>query len=315
MEMLDGLNLSQIHALLERGGETLLQTHLPGLRLRDALHTFALVYLRQLFVTGFFHGDPHPGNILLRADNSVAFVDCGISGELRLADRTVLLGYYQNLAAGNIAKSVRYYANLTEPADDADMPGFERDVEVILRRWYRASQDPAATPLELHWGRYVNEIVAAARVHGLRLRSDYLMWARAIGMLNTNLLMFSVDFLAELRLFFEQMHQQLLQQAFGREQVLRWVQGVSALSTDGTREMVTAVSGGRRGPAFIVERPSRASLRAAHTRHVRLASAVLGISVAALAVAAHALDPAFRVGFGIVATGFLMWPIVRIGRA
>jgi len=315
MEMLDGLNLSQIHALLERGGEPLLQSSLPGLRLREALHTFALVYLRQLFVTGFFHGDPHPGNILLRADNSVAFVDCGISGELRLADRRVLLGYYQNLAKGDIAKSVRYYARLTEPADDADMPGFERDVEVILRRWYWASHDPGATLVELHWGRYVNEIVAAARVHGLKLRSDYLMWARAIGMLNTNLLMFSVDFLAELRLFFEQMHQELLEQAFGREQVLRWARSVSALSTDGTRQIATLASGGRRVPVSVVQRPSRALLRAAHARHVVLAVAVLGLSAAGLVVAVPALDPAFRIGLGIVATGFLTWPIVRMGRA
>ncbi len=51
--------------------------------------------LTQVFIHGFFHADPHPGNILVLKDNSIAFVDFGIVGHFdkKLKDKSISLFY------------------------------------------------------------------------------------------------------------------------------------------------------------------------------------------------------------------------------
>lgn len=315
MTLVTGLNLSQIRDLLDRGGQDLLKQYLPGLRLDEALHTFTTVYLRQLFITGFFHGDPHPGNILLRDDNSVAFVDCGISGELWPAQRADLLGYYRNLAAGDIEKSARFYTRLTERNDYADAPAFQREVEEILQQWYAASLNPSAGPRALHWGRYVNEIVTAAARHGVTLRSDFLMWSRAIGMLNTNLLMFSVDFLSELRSFFARMHASAIGDLANPENVLESLRTAVAFAADEAPYAMQALNRAASGrfPGVICKRPSRAAKRSARSRNRALAVSLLGVSSAVLAASGD--DAVFRTSFAAAAILCLAWPLMRTGQA
>src|SRR5688572_3491262 len=82
MELVEGLSLSVVSRLYDAGGEVAVQGQLPGVDLSLALHRLFEGYLHQLFVTGFFHGDPHPGNIIIREDSTVAYVDFGIFGEL-----------------------------------------------------------------------------------------------------------------------------------------------------------------------------------------------------------------------------------------
>jgi len=66
------------------GPEALVAARIPP---RRAAENLARVMLQQIFVHGYFHGDPHPGNVLFRPGAQVAFLDCGnaiaIGPELR----------------------------------------------------------------------------------------------------------------------------------------------------------------------------------------------------------------------------------------
>ena len=82
MELIEALSVAEIARLFEAGGEAAIRARLPNLDLRLALKHFATACLHQIFDKRFFHGDPHPGNIMIRDDNTVVFVDFGIFGEL-----------------------------------------------------------------------------------------------------------------------------------------------------------------------------------------------------------------------------------------
>ena len=133
LEFLDGVSIARVMLLLEQGRDREIQLLLPQLDLRGVAHRLASACLHQFFVTGFFHGDPHPGNILIRQDNSVAFLDFGIFGELTEYHRRMLEGHIGNIATGNIELSFRYYSALITPTAEADMRRFSEEGKAVLQ--------------------------------------------------------------------------------------------------------------------------------------------------------------------------------------
>lgn len=68
MERIDGFKINDINRLIDGGYD-----------LNDVGKKLALSYFKQVFKDGFFHGDPHPGNILIR-EGKICFIDFGIMG-------------------------------------------------------------------------------------------------------------------------------------------------------------------------------------------------------------------------------------------
>lgn len=56
--------------------------HSNGLNVEKILKNLIYAYFLQIFKHGFFHGDPHPGNILVTEEGKIAFVDFGIMGRI-----------------------------------------------------------------------------------------------------------------------------------------------------------------------------------------------------------------------------------------
>jgi ubiquinone biosynthesis protein len=72
MEFIEGVRIDDPEDVVEMG----IDPHEIGVR---GFHA----YLRMIFEDGFFHGDPHPGNLLVTKEGDIAFLDFGIVGILR----------------------------------------------------------------------------------------------------------------------------------------------------------------------------------------------------------------------------------------
>lgn len=70
LEKIDGVKINSVKTLLRNGYDT-----------TDIAKKLALSYCKQIFEDGFFHGDPHPGNLLV-SDRKICFIDFGIMGRL-----------------------------------------------------------------------------------------------------------------------------------------------------------------------------------------------------------------------------------------
>ncbi|HJQ31339.1 MAG TPA: AarF/UbiB family protein [Pyrinomonadaceae bacterium] len=207
MEFIDAPSLAQVLSLAEQGRDEVIFARLPNLDFGRAGSNMAQACLRQLFVDGFFHGDPHPGNILILDGNRVAFVDFGIFGRLSDYQREVLAAYIESTAVGNLNQSVRNFLKLATPTEETDLRAFELEATGILRRWYESSRSPAATFKERAMGKYFGELLSAVRRHRLRMRVDTLIFWRALNSLDYSALTMSrhFDLLRELRKFFKQL--------------------------------------------------------------------------------------------------------------
>ena len=86
LEYIDGIELHKLHKIKNK----------KEYKIKEIINNGFNAILTQVFVHGFFHADPHPGNILILKGNNIAFVDFGIVGHFDnyLKKKSVELFYY-----------------------------------------------------------------------------------------------------------------------------------------------------------------------------------------------------------------------------
>lgn len=272
MEFVDAPSLAE---LIHQVEDT---TTPPPVDIERALRNLAAASLRQLFVTGFFHADPHPGNILIREDGTVVFVDFGIFGQLSGDRREVFAQYIENLAMGNIEQSYRYFVRLLEPTSETDLQQLRRDVYAIMQGWYEASRQPD-TPLSArHLGKYFGEFITAIKANRVRMGLDTLLFWRALLALDSTALRFQeqFDLLGELRTFFERTRpgvpERVLALVTDRELAL----SIYRIAHDGVEQARTTIDDLAEGRYLLpVRRELSRTETSAGNREVRLVAACI----------------------------------------
>jgi len=206
LEFIEGVSLGALWSARRSGNEAWIQRMLPDLSLDRTLHNLAVACLHQLFTTGFFHGDPHPGNILIQRQHRVAMVDFGIFGELRDRDRKLLRLYLEHLALGEFERSFQYYSQLFEPTAATDFPSFKRQTLGLMRHWYRLVRNPQSAPAERLASRFSDEMSLVVRNNRMRMDMNNLLFWRVLIILDSVAVQSAAHFnlLAEMRAFFEQ---------------------------------------------------------------------------------------------------------------
>ena len=89
----------------------------------------------SLFECPFFHGDPHPGNIVVRPDNKIVLVDFGACGVFTEKERNLMRQLHYFKSMDDIGGMVQSVIALMEPIPPIDMEGFERDLQ---NEWWHA---------------------------------------------------------------------------------------------------------------------------------------------------------------------------------
>lgn len=129
--------------------------------------------LRMILIEGFFHADPHDGNLLYLPGNRMAFIDFGIVGRLTPMRRRQVVDLLLAIAErdGHGAADV-----LLEWADcdDADFDRLSCDMEEFIGRYYGASLKHVHLPVML------SDLGQILRRHKLRLPPDLVLLFRAL---------------------------------------------------------------------------------------------------------------------------------------
>ena len=187
MEGLPGIHVPVIHTELSTS-KIITQEFVEGVKVSDveAIEAAGLdreeiarnalrALIKQLPVDGFFHADPHPGNLLVNLDTGVlTFIDLGMMGELDVQKRLrlgQLMIVSQQGSAEGMASALR---GMSVPiAGEVDEKGFRRD---FVRRMGRYMGSDRITS----FGQIANEGFELLRVHGLRLDADLTLAVKAL---------------------------------------------------------------------------------------------------------------------------------------
>ncbi len=104
---------------------------------RNALSSLLFrAFFQQYFLDGFFHADPHPGNIFYLSDGRVALLDCGMMGRLDPQTRTTLTEMVLAIVSSDAQRCAQLTLQLAEPLQAVDLAKLEHDYSRLLSRYY-----------------------------------------------------------------------------------------------------------------------------------------------------------------------------------
>lgn len=146
-------------------------TEVDGPVLADQLFR---AYLKQIIVDGFFHADPHPGNVLLTRDSRVALIDLGMVSRVGPGLQDDLLTLLLAIVDGRADDAAERAIKIGRRREDYDDEGARRKIARLVLR------HKGATMAEFDAGRVILEITRAATGCGLRLPGEMTMLGKAL---------------------------------------------------------------------------------------------------------------------------------------
>ncbi|MBS1592764.1 MAG: AarF/ABC1/UbiB kinase family protein [Bacteroidetes bacterium] len=90
------------------------------------------IYLTMIFEFGYFHGDPHPGNILVREDGTIILLDFGMTGQLMKKDKYAFAGIFIAMARGDAREMAANMIKLAVEHNITDMRQFIYDLNDLI---------------------------------------------------------------------------------------------------------------------------------------------------------------------------------------
>jgi ubiquinone biosynthesis protein len=149
----------------------LAKLELDGCELAEQLFE---AYLDQILVEGFFHADPHPGNVLLTDDHRLALVDLGMVARVPGAMRKLLIKLLLGLSDGDGKATADAAVALGRPLEDFD------EVSFVTRAADMVERSQGATVADIDAGSMVMELMRISGDHGLRLPAELSMLGKAL---------------------------------------------------------------------------------------------------------------------------------------
>ncbi|MDO3410149.1 AarF/ABC1/UbiB kinase family protein [Saccharibacillus sp. CPCC 101409] len=130
--------------------------------------------LNQIFISGFFHADPHPGNLLLMKDGSITFLDFGMVGRLSSDMRDYLSSLVIALMRQDTPAMVRSIERMGMVPEETDLTALRRDLDRLRERYYDVPFS------EVNLGQVINDFFSTAREHGIGIPPDLLLLGKAL---------------------------------------------------------------------------------------------------------------------------------------
>ncbi len=168
MEWLEGTPLLKADLLAD-------DAHSSSIGRRAAATTLLFrAFFKQYFVDGFFHADPHPGNIFYLEDGRLALLDCGMMGHMDPRTRNTMTEMVLAIVNCDAQRCTQLTLQLAEPLKPVNLARLESDYTRLLGRYYGLSLE------QINTAEIFGEILAA----GIR---NNLRWPANVGLFTKSL--------------------------------------------------------------------------------------------------------------------------------
>ena len=97
------------------------------------------IFSKMIFIDGFFHADPHPGNIFVSSNNTLLLLDFGMIGIVNKQLRQKISEVLISIINKDVEGGIKGIINLSEKNDDVDIPAFKNEARKIINNWYGKS--------------------------------------------------------------------------------------------------------------------------------------------------------------------------------
>ncbi len=166
LEHVDGIKVSDIEGLCKAGYDCPLITR-----------NGADILLQQIFTYGFFHADPHPGNIFVLPGNVICLLDFGMMGAVDRATREIFVALVDAVIQRDEPRTAQVLLKLTEWDDEPNLRQLEKDVaDFIAQYLYRPLK-------EIQLARLLQHLLELATHHRMRMPADIFLMLKTLAQL------------------------------------------------------------------------------------------------------------------------------------
>jgi ubiquinone biosynthesis protein len=163
MEHISGIKASDIDRLEKE-----------GLDRSEIARQGLILIMKQIFVHGFFHADPHPGNIFVLPDNVICYIDFGMMGRLDLEMRERFADLLMSIVHRDEREATKVLLRLTLSEEEPNYPALQRDTaEFMDKHCYRPLKD-------VDLGALLHQLLEMATKHRLGVPPDLFLMIKAL---------------------------------------------------------------------------------------------------------------------------------------
>ncbi len=130
--------------------------------------------LRQILDLGLFHGDPHPGNVLIMGHDRIGFLDFGIVGRLDPQTREALVLLLSAIIKRDLDRFVRYLLVIGVPLTPIDRRAFRNDALLFIDTYAGLGKH------RLEVGKMLGQFLELLRQYRIRIPSDLVLLIKAV---------------------------------------------------------------------------------------------------------------------------------------
>jgi predicted unusual protein kinase regulating ubiquinone biosynthesis (AarF/ABC1/UbiB family) len=131
-------------------------------------------FFQQLYIDGFFHADPHPGNIFYLEDGRVAILDCGMVGRLDPRTQQILTEMLLAIVDLDGRRCSQLTLELAEGGQQVDLNRLTNDYDRMLRKYYNRSIS------QINFSEVIYEVLQVSRNNKIRLPSNMGLYAKTL---------------------------------------------------------------------------------------------------------------------------------------
>ena len=166
MEYIEGIRVDNYSAL-----------DLAGIDRKILAKRLATSICNQILRDGFFHADPHPGNIQVLSDGTIVFLDLGMVGTLNEARKRMISNFFIGVASRDSRLVVKSITDLETMPNRSNIKKFEKDVDRIIEKYLTMPWN------EIKLEDLLYEIFNIAFLNHIKIPREFALLAKTLGTL------------------------------------------------------------------------------------------------------------------------------------
>jgi len=201
---------------------------------RQAVTTILFrAFFQQIFIDGFFHADPHPGNVFYLKDGRLALLDCGMMGRLDPRTQRLLTEMVLAIVDLDAQRCCQLTLEMSESSQIVSPARLESDYTRLLRKYYNLSLS------QLNFSHVFYEVLEVARENRVKLPGNLGLYAKCLANLEGVARQFNpeVNLLDEIRPLMTDLFQRQLVGDNPTQTLLRTALDVKSLSLQTPRKL------------------------------------------------------------------------------
>ncbi|HEX3933115.1 MAG TPA: AarF/UbiB family protein, partial [Puia sp.] len=184
------------------------------------------LFLRQIFIDGFFHADPHPGNIILLPNGQIGLIDFGIIGVMNSEFKRNMMELLSKISERDTEGAFHAVVKIVKPPKDVDLGKLQKEYEDNLNTWYNGLDIPTLDFHEKTATSLLLSNIVSLQKNKITLPNVVAQFYRCIILLESVALSLNPDksIFSELEFFFDGYRQDIMRKTFSLSGLWKVVQ-------------------------------------------------------------------------------------------